>query len=69
MRIKLISGEFPFLVMDNDFFFIENANPEHIAQTIPELVKVRIPSFLKCDPIEDIQVLPRCDVRLPVLKI
>jgi exodeoxyribonuclease V alpha subunit len=54
---KINQGEFPLLVMDNDFFFIEDGDPEHIAQTIPDLVKVRIPSFLKCDPIEDIQVL------------
>jgi exodeoxyribonuclease V alpha subunit len=54
---KINQGEFPFLSTDNDFFFIEDANPEHIAQTIPELVKVRIPAYLKCDPVEDIQVL------------
>jgi exodeoxyribonuclease V alpha subunit len=54
---KINQGEFPLLTTDNDFFFIEDQDPEHIARTIPELVKVRIPTYLKCDPIEDIQVL------------
>jgi exodeoxyribonuclease V alpha subunit len=54
---KINQGEFPILTTDNDFFFIEDQDPEHIARTIPELVKVRIPTYLKCDPIEDIQVL------------
>jgi exodeoxyribonuclease V alpha subunit len=54
---KINQGEFPLLTMDNDFFFIEDSDPQHIAETIPELVKVRISGYLKCDPVEDIQVL------------
>ncbi|HBF39933.1 MAG TPA: ATP-dependent RecD-like DNA helicase, partial [Firmicutes bacterium] len=48
---KINQGEFPVLTTDNDFFFIEDGDPEHIAQTIPELVKVRISGYLKCDPV------------------
>ncbi len=54
---KINQGEFPVLTMDNDFFFIEDNDPDHIAATIPELVKSRIPGYLKCDPVEDIQIL------------
>lgn len=54
---RINQGEFPYLAKDQDFFFIEDGNPEHIVETIPELVKTRIPGYLHCDPVEDIQVL------------
>jgi exodeoxyribonuclease V alpha subunit len=54
---RINQGEFPLLSKDRDFFFIEESEPEKIVQMFPELVKVRIPKFLGCDPVEDIQVL------------
>ncbi len=54
---RINQGEFPLLSKSGDFFFIEEAAPEQIVKTIPELVKTRIPKFLGCDPVEDIQVL------------
>lgn len=54
---RINQGDFPQLSKDRDFFFIEESEPEKIVQMFPELVKVRIPKFLGCDPVEDIQVL------------
>jgi exodeoxyribonuclease V alpha subunit len=54
---KINSGEFPFLSTAKDFFYIADDNPEHIVSQLPELVRTRIPGFIGCDPIEDIQVL------------
>ncbi len=54
---RINKGEFPYLSTDKDFFFIEDDNPQHIVEIIPNLVKVRIPGYLNCDPIEDIQIL------------
>ena len=54
---KINRGEFPDLSTEKDFFFIEENDPESIVKAIPELVKTRLPGYLGCDPIEDIQVL------------
>ena len=42
---------------DGDFFFIEEEDPQDIVELIKGLVKERLPRYLSCDPIEDIQVL------------
>jgi exodeoxyribonuclease V alpha subunit len=42
---------------DSDFYFIDRAEPEQIANTLVEMVKNRIPAKFKFDPIRDIQVL------------
>ncbi|MGE5607164.1 MAG: ATP-dependent RecD-like DNA helicase [Bacteroidota bacterium] len=54
---KINRGEFPYLSTAKDFFFIPKEDPEQIVQTISDLIKNRISKYLKCDPLEDIQVL------------
>ncbi len=54
---RINEGVFPLLSKSRDFFFIEESDPEQIVKTIPELVKTRIPKYLNCDSVEDIQVL------------
>ena len=43
--------------VESDFFFIDRAEPEHIVGMIAEMVKTRIPTKFRFDPIRDIQVL------------
>ncbi|HHV62508.1 MAG TPA: AAA family ATPase [Firmicutes bacterium] len=40
-----------------DFFFIDEEDPEKVAGTVVELVARRIPGYLRCHPIDDIQVI------------
>ncbi len=42
--------------VDSDFFFIDRAEPEPIAEMLIEMVKTRIPAKFRLDPIRDIQV-------------
>jgi exodeoxyribonuclease V alpha subunit len=42
---------------ESDFFFIERDEPDQIAATLVEMMKTRIPSKFRLDPIRDIQVL------------
>jgi len=42
---------------DNDFYFIEQEDPEKVLGIILELTKERIPERFRLDPIDDIQVL------------
>jgi exodeoxyribonuclease V alpha subunit len=42
---------------EGDFYFIDRAEPEAVAQTLLELVQKRIPAKFRLDPIRDIQVL------------
>jgi exodeoxyribonuclease V alpha subunit len=42
---------------ESDFFFIEREEPDQIAATLVEMIKTRIPSKFRLDPIRDIQVL------------
>ncbi len=48
-----VSGHDP----DQDFFFIEQPDPERVLEIIIELVVSRIPRRFGLDPVEDIQVL------------
>ncbi len=41
----------------SDFFFIEEEEPERVAETIRDLCVKRLPEYYKVDPIDDIQVL------------
>ncbi|MCB0595696.1 MAG: ATP-dependent RecD-like DNA helicase [Lewinellaceae bacterium] len=56
---RINAGEFPDIRIDkkSDFFFIEENDPERIAQTIAALVQQRLPRTYGFDPLRDIQVL------------
>lgn len=55
---RINQGEFPILnKQGKDFFFIEEEDPEKITGLIRDLVKERLPKYLSCDPVNDIQVL------------
>ncbi len=42
---------------ESDFYFIDREEPDQIAATLVEMVKTRIPSKFRLEPIRDIQVL------------
>jgi exodeoxyribonuclease V alpha subunit len=55
---RINEGMFPILTTrEGDFFFIEEGEPQNIVALIKGLVKDRLPRYLSCDPVEDIQVL------------
>lgn len=55
---RINQGEMPIMPSgEKDFYFIPCDDPEQIAAQIVDLVAVRLPQYLSCDPIEDIQVL------------
>lgn len=56
---RINRGEFPLLPRDgqNEFFFIEQADPARAVELIKELCAERIPARFGFDPIDDIQVL------------
>ena len=59
---KINKGIYPSLNENNkDFFFIKKYNPDEIIQTIVQLVTTRLPKYLNCKNISDIQVL--CPMR------
>jgi exodeoxyribonuclease V alpha subunit len=49
--------EIPAKGGESDFFFIERDEPDQIAAMLVEMMKTRIPSKFRFDPIRDIQVL------------
>ena len=49
--------ELPSKDAESDFYFIDRAEPEQIANMLVEMVKTRIPAKFGFDPIRDIQVL------------
>ena len=49
--------ELPAKDAQSDFYFIDRAEPEQIANTLVDMVKTRIPAKFRFDPIRDIQVL------------
>jgi exodeoxyribonuclease V alpha subunit len=49
--------ELPGKDAQSDFYFIDRAEPEQIADMLVEMVKTRIPAKFRFDPIRDIQVL------------
>lgn len=55
---RVNKGEFPVIKnQGQDFFFMEEEDPERIKDTIIQLVSERLPKFSGCDPINDIQVI------------
>ncbi len=56
---RINKGQMPILKggRNSDFFFIEEENPEKIAETITLLCTQRLPRYYKVNPSEDIQVL------------
>lgn len=51
-------GEQPVLnEKEKDFFFLKRVNGDDVVKTVADLVTRRIPNFLNCDSMEDIQVL------------
>ncbi len=55
---KINNGEYPSLKNNkNDFYFMKRLNAVDIQNLLVELVSSRLPNYLKCDPIKDIQVL------------
>jgi len=49
--------EIPGKDAQSDFYFIDRAEPEQIADTVVDMVKTRIPAKFGFDPIRDVQVL------------
>lgn len=55
---KINRGEYPDLTTkDSDFFFMKRININELCSLIVSLVKTRLPKYLDCDPVRDIQVL------------
>ncbi|MGE5599684.1 MAG: ATP-dependent RecD-like DNA helicase [Bacteroidota bacterium] len=55
---RINRGEMPvFPAGEKDSYFINCEEPEKIVEQVVELCAERLPSYLGCDPIEDIQVL------------
>lgn len=56
---RINKGEMPDLKggRSSDFFFIEEEEPQKVAETIKELCTKRLPDYYRVDPINDIQVL------------
>jgi len=55
---RINNGQYPMLNQkDKDFFFVKRYNIDSILNTIIELITKRLPNYIKCDPVKDIQVL------------
>jgi exodeoxyribonuclease V alpha subunit len=55
---RVNKGEFPVINNNGrDFFFMEEPEPEKIRDTIMQVVSERLPRFLECDAVNDIQVV------------
>ncbi|MGN1317943.1 MAG: ATP-dependent RecD-like DNA helicase [Lachnospirales bacterium] len=55
---KINNGTYPDLTKkDSDFFFMKRYNVQELCSLVVSLVKTRLPKYLDCDPIKDIQVL------------
>lgn len=55
---KINKGEYPDLKQkDKDFFFMRRNNAQDISSLLVSLVSTRLPKYLNCDPIRDIQIL------------
>lgn len=52
------SGKMPIIKKDSrDFFFMVSYNQERLIDTIISLVTTRLPAYLNCDSLKDIQIL------------
>lgn len=55
---KINRGEYPDLKQkDKDFFFMRRNNVQELSSLLVSLVSTRLPKYLNCDPIKDIQIL------------
>jgi len=54
---RINRGEFPEFRGADDFYFVEEPDPERAAAAVVGLVTQRLPRRLQCDPVDDIQVL------------
>ncbi|NLY89075.1 MAG: ATP-dependent RecD-like DNA helicase [Firmicutes bacterium] len=54
---RINQGRLPEVKNADDFFFIKVEEPEAITREIVSLASTRLPAYLNCDPIDDIQVL------------
>lgn len=54
---RINQGKIPLFSNKKDFFFIPAEQPERVVELLPDLVGRRLPGYLGCDPMEDIQVL------------
>lgn len=55
---KINNGQYPDLTKkDSDFFFMKRYNINELCSLVVSLVSHRLPKYLNCDPIKDIQVL------------
>lgn len=56
---RINKGEMPLLKggRNSDFFFIEEEDPQKVAETIRMLCTHRLPRYFKVNPLQDIQVL------------
>lgn len=55
---RINRGEYPILNEKNkDFFFVKRYNIDELVKTIIELVTKRLPNYMSCDSLKDIQVL------------
>ena len=55
---RIIRGQMPIMPAgEKDFYFVGCDEPEKVVDQVVDLVSTRLPRYLSCDPIEDIQVL------------
>jgi exodeoxyribonuclease V alpha subunit len=55
---RINNGVYPVLDRnDGDFFFMKRNNAQAIQALIVDLISRRLPNYLKCNPVKDIQVL------------
>jgi exodeoxyribonuclease V alpha subunit len=54
---RINKGVMPELKGANDFYFLNAAEPTKIVEEIIRLVTVRLPRYLQCDPLAEIQIL------------
>ena len=55
---RINKGEYPKLNEKNkDFFFVKRGSIDEVTHGILELVTKRLPEYMKCDPLKDIQIL------------
>lgn len=55
---RINTGEEPIVNgKDTDFFFIKRMSADSVRRTVVELVKKRLPNYISCDSLTDIQVL------------
>src|SRR5690554_618016 len=54
---RINQGRLPVVKNAGDFFFLKAEDPKEIVEEVIRLVSVRLPGYLHCDPIAEIQVL------------